>query len=94
MFYRTIHRLLGLAFLFLLVSCHSGNDSSGKVIKNRQKEESGIEERGKALEKANEIWKDSKVKAKKSSEKIPVNEEIRSEKSKSTKSRSNSKSTD
>jgi len=48
-----IHRLLGLAFLFLLVSCHSGNDSSGKVIKNRQKEESGIEERGKALEKAN-----------------------------------------
>jgi FKBP-type peptidyl-prolyl cis-trans isomerase len=53
MFYRIIHKLSGFILLLLLISCDQGSNTSGKVIKNMKKEETGIEERGKALEKAN-----------------------------------------
>ena len=53
MFYRMIHKLLGVFFLFLVMACNSGHNSTGKVIKNMKKEETGIKEREEALEKAN-----------------------------------------
>ena len=53
MSYRMIHNLLGILLLFLLTACDSGNNSSGKVIKNMKKEETGMKQREEALEKAN-----------------------------------------